>query len=130
MYYAITAEFHGGGGVPPWKLYKKKGVGRQAEATLETLWEHTQWPNDETISSMWDLHKVRRDQVIEWFQEKRRVARSGGRSGRGGPGRGVTEQTEDGTDWDAEWDVPVIDEIGEEVTIDAANDQQWGIAHE
>lgn len=66
-----------GPGPPPWKRYQKKTLGRQVEQTLEAVWQRTEWPNDETIASLWDLHRVRREQVIEWFQHRRRKARQG-----------------------------------------------------
>ena len=64
-----------GPGPPPWKRYQKKTLGKQVEHTLEAVWQRTEWPNDETIASLWDLHRVRKDQVIEWFQRRRRNAR-------------------------------------------------------
>ena len=51
------------------------------EATLELVWERTKWPSDETIDSLWDLHRVRRDVVIEWFSRKRKEAQDNNRRG-------------------------------------------------
>ncbi|GAB4822358.1 hypothetical protein N2152v2_009404 [Parachlorella kessleri] len=57
---------------PAWKRFSKpKSLGRQAEATLEMVYSRTQWPSDDVIDSMWDLHRMRRDKVIEWFKTKR-----------------------------------------------------------
>lgn len=98
----LLAGYKGGDGIPPWKRYEKKGLSRAAEATLETVWSRTQWPSDDIISSMWDLHRLRKDQVITWFQERRRVVRSGGKGG-GKSGSGAAAATEPGTDWDDEW---------------------------
>jgi hypothetical protein len=99
----------GGGGIPPWKRYTKKTLGRQAEATLESVWMRTQWPSDDTIASLWNLHRLRRDQVLTWFQEKRKKERGGGG---GSSSKAVgstvssvgTESIGAKTDWDAEWD--------------------------
>lgn len=62
-------------GPPAWKRYKK-GIGKQAEATLETLWSRTEWLTEEHIYGMWEMHRVRREQVIEWFAKRRRQARA------------------------------------------------------
>lgn len=98
------AGYNKGNGPPPWKQFPKKGIGRQAEATLEAVWERTQWPNDETIAGLWDLHRVRREQVVEWFQNRRRKERMGESS--------VTakEKTASSTNWDAEWDGTLLNE--------------------
>ena len=51
-------------GTPAWKRFNKpKSLGRQAEATLEMIYSRTQWPSDDVIDSMWDLHRVRREKV-------------------------------------------------------------------
>ena len=51
-------------GTPAWKRFSKpKSLGRQAEATLEMVYSRTQWPSDDVIDSMWDLHRVRREKV-------------------------------------------------------------------
>ncbi len=51
-------------GVPAWKRYDRvKSLGRQAEATLEMVYSRTQWPSDDVIDSMWDLHRLRKDKV-------------------------------------------------------------------
>lgn len=102
----FNTGYKGGTGLPPWKRHQKKGLGRQAEATLESVWERTQWPSDDTISSMWDLHRVRREQVVAWFQERRRAQRGGGTSKDTKQG-GVSTGTS--TDWDAQWDVTLDD---------------------
>lgn len=65
------------GGIPPWKRYqKKKGIGKQAEATLEMMWSRTEWLSEEQILGMWDMHRVRRELVIDWFAKKRKERRS------------------------------------------------------
>ena len=118
----MPAGYKGGPGLPPWKRFQKKGLGRQAEATLESVWMRTQWPSDDTISSMWNLHRVRREQVITWFQEKRRVERGGSPSkekkeGNNSPGPS--------TDWDAEWNtvnVQYSNEDGDSGTDDDTDD--------
>ena len=64
-------------GPPAWKRYAKKdkGLGRQAEATLEMIWSKTEWLTEEHIQGMWDVHRVRKDVVIEWFANKRKQSR-------------------------------------------------------
>jgi Homeodomain len=102
----------GGGGIPPWKRYTKKTLGRQAEATLESVWMRTQWPSDDTIASLWNLHRLRRDQVLTWFQDKRKKERGGGGGSKatGSASSSVVNSIGPKTDWDAEWD-PI--ELGE-----------------
>jgi hypothetical protein len=76
-------------GPPAWKVRARtaeRKLGRQAEATLEMLWTRTEWPSDDVIQSMWDLHRVRRDVVIDWFKARRSVMRRGGGKGGGGEG--------------------------------------------
>ena len=97
--------------IPPWKRYQKKGFGKQAEATLETIWMRTQWPSDETVAGMWTLHRLRREQVLTWFQEKRRVLRGGSsRSGSSSSSSSKEGKEKDigadpATEWDAEWEI-------------------------
>ena len=52
----------GGGGIPAWKT-RSKGLGRQAEATLEMIYARTPWPTDEVVASLWDLHRLRKERV-------------------------------------------------------------------
>lgn len=96
-----------------------KSLGRQAEATLESVFARTQWPSDEVVASLWDLHRLPRERVVAWFAERRRQlsARSkqhpagesgrGGRASRGQYGGGAggwgRQQQRGSTDWDAEW---------------------------
>jgi hypothetical protein len=97
----------GDGGIPPWKRYTKKTLGRQAEATLESVWMRTQWPSDDTIASLWNLHRLRRDQVLTWFQDKRKKERGGGGGQKASSGISSSSSVESvgaKTDWDAEWD--------------------------
>jgi len=98
------------GGPPPWKRFQnqKKSVGRLAEATLESVWARTEWPSDEVISSLWDLHRIRREQVIEWFQQKRRGSRGVSQTV-GSEKSGTRLEDKDNAenaekDWDTEWD--------------------------
>lgn len=64
-------------GPPAWKRYAKKdkALGRQAEATLEMIWSKTEWLTEEHIQGMWDVHRVRKEVVIEWFANKRKQTR-------------------------------------------------------
>jgi hypothetical protein len=75
-----------------------------------------QWPSDEAVSSLWDLHRIPREKVIEWFQTRRRQDQrrrgSGGSAAAGGvarpssPGPAARNAAPSGgaaTDWDAEW---------------------------
>lgn len=92
--------------LPPWKRYAKdkRIIGRQAEATLEMIFSKTEWPSDDVVSSMWDLHRLRREHVVEWFQMKRRE-KNGGKGPSAGKGRRQGGSSSRGTkDWDAEWD--------------------------
>lgn len=58
--------------LPPWKrYYHQKKLSRQAEATLESIYLRTQWPNDQVIEGVWQLHKMPRQKVIDWFKERR-----------------------------------------------------------
>jgi hypothetical protein len=80
-------------GPPAWKVRARSAerkLGRQAETTLEMLWTRTEWPSDDVIQSMWDLHRVRRDVVIDWFKARRSIVRRGG-GGKGGGGEGGGE---------------------------------------
>lgn len=113
----------GGGGIPPWKRYTKKTLGKQAEATLESVWRRTQWPSDDTIASLWNLHRLRRDQVLTWFQDKRKQERSGGGGGGGTKASSGDSSNRDTdniigskTDWDAEWDPLGAEEDEEEAS--------------
>lgn len=96
----------GSDGTPAWRSYaKKKALGRQAEATLEMIFSRTQWPSDDTIASLWDLHRLPREKVVEWFKTRRmreqRQLRGGGGSG---GGSSTPRSSRGGDDWDA-WDV-------------------------
>jgi len=97
-----------GGGIPPWKRYTKKTLGRQAEATLESVWMRTQWPSDDTVASLWNLHRLRRDQVLTWFQDKRKKERGSGGGSKASSGSSSNSDMDTiagpKTDWDAEWD--------------------------
>ncbi|KAI3429507.1 hypothetical protein D9Q98_005596 [Chlorella vulgaris] len=91
---AAAARRSGSGGsrTPVWKQYaKKKALGKQAEATLEMIFSRTQWPSDEAIGSLWELHRLPRDKVVEWFQLRRRRDQrrrgSGGSTGGAAPAR-------------------------------------------
>jgi hypothetical protein len=108
-----------GGGIPPWKRYTKKTLGRQAEATLESVWMRTQWPSDDTIASLWNLHRLRRDQVLTWFQDKRKKERGGGGGSKASSSgdRSISGSDTIGgpkTDWDAEWGPLEADEEEDE----------------
>lgn len=62
-----------------------------------------QWPSDDAVAGMWDLHRMPRDKVVEWFQQRRRQdQRRRGAGGSGGGRSGAAQQAT--TDWDAEWD--------------------------
>lgn len=64
-----------------------------------------QWPSDDTIASLWDLHRLPREKVVEWFKTRRmreqRQLRGGGGSG---GGSSTPRSSRGGDDWDA-WDV-------------------------
>jgi hypothetical protein len=94
------------------------------EATLERVWERTHWPSDETIEGLWDLHRLKKEQVIEWFANKRRLARSeGSKTQKAGKksaasvrdGQEDTDRVleKDGTSltvWDSEWNAASADD--------------------
>eukprot|EP00887_Chlorella_sp_A99_P003108 scaffold9.g3108.t1 len=109
----------GGGGPPPWRrAARDKPLGRQAEATLEMVYSKTAWPSDEVVANLWELHRIPRERVVEWFSQRRKRATaaavrrkagnggsdggkgSGGRSGGRRPGQARPAAK---TDWDAEW---------------------------
>jgi hypothetical protein len=93
--------------LPPWKRYaqQKKQLGRQAEKTLEMIFARTEWPNDDVVASMWDLHRMNKLDVVKWFQERRRETRGGSRERRRGgaaPTPPVAEEDADAA-WDTQW---------------------------
>lgn len=45
-----------------------------------------QWPSDEAVSGLWELHRLPRERVVEWFQQRRRRVRFGLQGG-GTPGQ-------------------------------------------
>ncbi|EFN59681.1 hypothetical protein CHLNCDRAFT_133200 [Chlorella variabilis] len=95
---------YGPGGTPAWKHYhKKKALGRQAEATLEMIFTRTQWPSDEAVSSLWDLHRLPREKALDWFKQRRRQEQQ---QLRGGVGKRAAKEAgaEESTRWAAESD--------------------------
>ncbi|KAL4427724.1 hypothetical protein ABPG75_001813 [Micractinium tetrahymenae] len=94
----------GSDGAPAWRSYpKKKALGRQAEATLEMIFNRTQWPSDDTIASLWDLHRLPREKVVEWFKKRRMQEQQQLRGGGGGGGGAKPRGSRGGNEWDA-WD--------------------------
>lgn len=67
-------------------LVGKQRMNKTVELTLEMIYERTKWPNDDVIKSVYDLHRLPRREVLDWFQNKR--ARDEGKIRRGGGGRG------------------------------------------
>ena len=83
-----------------------------------------QWPSDEAIEGLWELHRLPQKQVVEWFRAKRQqedaLRKRGGSNPGGGAGgkarpaapaaaaaEGASSSSSGGrsdTDWDAEWD--------------------------
>ena len=53
---------------PAWKRYGKRGktMGKQAEATLEMVYERDRWPSDDVVTGLWELHRIPRDKVRPW----------------------------------------------------------------
>ncbi|CAG9464268.1 unnamed protein product [Pedinophyceae sp. YPF-701] len=52
-------------------LIGRKRINPTIERTLETVYEKTSRPSDEILRSLWDLHKVPRQDVIAWFEARR-----------------------------------------------------------
>lgn len=50
----------------------RKRINRTVENTLEMVYERQQWPTDEVLRSLWDLHKVPRHDLLAWFEQRRR----------------------------------------------------------
>lgn len=82
---------------PPWRNDGSKRLGKQAEATLESIYSRTRWPDDKVIEGIWDLHKIPKTKVIEWFRSRRSLE-----SGTSSIKEKVVPK-ESGTDWDADW---------------------------
>jgi hypothetical protein len=74
-----------GGRHAPWRRYEheKKGMSKAEEATLNTVYAKTKYPSDAVVDGLWDLHGLRREQVIAWFAARRREERGGGPEGQG-----------------------------------------------
>lgn len=51
---------------------RRTKLSKAAVATMERVFELTQWPAAETIRSLYDLHRITRRQALEWFEERRR----------------------------------------------------------
>jgi hypothetical protein len=66
-------EFHAS--LPPrvayWKTFRKTRMGRDQRDTLERVYSETRFPSDDLIASMYDLVRLQRDEVIQWFTDRR-----------------------------------------------------------
>jgi uncharacterized membrane protein YgcG len=58
-------------GTPFWKTFRKPRLGRDQKDTLEGVYAVSRFPTDDVIDSMFELVRLRRDQVIAWFRERR-----------------------------------------------------------
>mmetsp|Transcript_33540 Transcript_33540/g.79588 ORF Transcript_33540/g.79588 Transcript_33540/m.79588 type:complete len:131 (-) Transcript_33540:22-414(-) len=73
--------------------FAKKRLSKAAQRTLEAVWQQTHWPSDEVVRSVYRLHRVPRQRVLQWFSERRASEggdgreRRRGRRERGGEGR-------------------------------------------
>ena len=46
-------------------------MGRDQRDTLERVYNETRFPSDDLIASMYDLVRLQRDEVIQWFTDRR-----------------------------------------------------------
>ena len=70
-----------------WKTFRKTRMGRDQRDTLERVYNETRFPSDDLIASMYDLVRLQRDEVIQWFTD-RRVADAQASAARRGDVRG------------------------------------------
>jgi hypothetical protein len=73
-----------------------------------------QWPSDEAIEGLWELHRLPQKQVVEWFRAKRQqedaLRKRGGKVRPAVPAASAAEGASSSssgrsdTDWDAKWD--------------------------
>lgn len=71
----------GPGGMPAYKTYKKTRLGASNIATLEKVYEVTQYPDDAMLESIRQATKLPTSKIITWFKERRTAARRGMTSG-------------------------------------------------
>jgi hypothetical protein len=57
--------------MPAYKTYKKTRLGASNVATLEKVYEMTQYPDDAMLASMQSATKLPASKIITWFKEKR-----------------------------------------------------------
>jgi hypothetical protein len=64
------------GGPSDWaKTPGNKKLTKAMEATLERVYEDNRYPSDAVIASLWDLHRLPRGRLIDWFADRRRLER-------------------------------------------------------
>eukprot|EP00468_Gymnochlora_sp_CCMP2014_P013702 CAMPEP_0167750624 /NCGR_PEP_ID=MMETSP0110_2-20121227/6098_1 /TAXON_ID=629695 /ORGANISM="Gymnochlora sp., Strain CCMP2014" /LENGTH=165 /DNA_ID=CAMNT_0007635973 /DNA_START=329 /DNA_END=826 /DNA_ORIENTATION=+ len=49
----------------------KKRISAAANRTMSMIYQKTKWPDETTVNSVCVAHKLRKNQVVNWFKEKR-----------------------------------------------------------
>ena len=49
---------------------------RAVEATLERIFEASPRPSEDVVAGLWDLHRLPKRRVLDWFAVRRRAAAS------------------------------------------------------
>eukprot|EP00884_Botryococcus_braunii_P021713 jgi/Botrbrau1/8225/Bobra.0392s0021.1 len=58
---------------PDWaRTPANKKLSAEVLATLEMVYQQSQYPSDEILKSLWDLHRLPRRRLVDWFAERRR----------------------------------------------------------
>lgn len=65
---------HAHAGSAPWaENFSRKKMPRAVEATLERIFEASPRPSAEVVASLWDLHRLPKRRVLDWFADRRRA---------------------------------------------------------
>ena len=60
-------------GDAPWASnYGRKKLPRSAEATMERIFDETPRPSEAIVKGLFDLHRLPRRRVLDWFAQRRR----------------------------------------------------------
>lgn len=82
-----------------------KKLTKAMEATLERVYEDNRYPSDAVIASLWDLHRLPRGRLIDWFADRRRLERGIKPAGDNADSTAETlEEGADGSRWQGESD--------------------------
>jgi Homeodomain len=49
-----------------------KKLSKEVLATLEMVYQQNKFPSDEVLRSLWDLYRLPRRRLIDWFADRRR----------------------------------------------------------